>query len=154
MDVTTCVDLAWTHALWQPPWTFRRLHLIWRNIALECRVGKFLYSRITKQIMSGLAPFLLLSICSLNVRNWPSEMETETEMPWVHQIVPPFHLGINLEYIFQCLLQRCCRKKRCPLQRAKSGLLSDTRKSIVQGDTCWQSKRLYWKIAPGWRAAE
>ena len=83
------------------------VYLIWRSTALEWRVGKLPYSRITKQIMSGLALFLLLSICSLNVRIWPSEMEAETAMPRVHQILPPFHLGLKLEYIFQCPLQRC-----------------------------------------------
>ena len=32
------------------------------------------------------------------------------------------------------------------------GLLSNTRKRIVRGDTCWQSKRFYWERAAGWRA--
>ena len=34
----------------------------------------------------------------------------------------------------------------------ETGLLSNTRKWIVRGDTCWQSKRFYWERAPGWRA--
>ena len=34
----------------------------------------------------------------------------------------------------------------------ETGLLSNTRKWIVQGDTCWQSRRFYWERAPGWRA--
>ena len=36
----------------------------------------------------------------------------------------------------------------------ETGLLSKTQKRIVQGDTCWQSKRFYWERAPGWRAVE
>ena len=44
-------------------------------------------------------------------------------------------------------------QERGPLPGPKSELLSDTRKWIVRGDnTSWQSKRLYWKGAPGWRA--
>ena len=39
-----------------------------------------------------------------------------------------------------------------PLPGLETGLLSNTRKWIVQGDTCWQSKRFYWERAPGWRA--
>ena len=39
-----------------------------------------------------------------------------------------------------------------PLPGPKTGFLSNTRKWIVQGDTCWQSKRFYWERAPGWRA--
>ena len=39
-----------------------------------------------------------------------------------------------------------------PLPGPKAGLLSNTRKWIVRGDTCWQSKRFYWERAPGWRA--
>ena len=38
-----------------------------------------------------------------------------------------------------------------PLLRPRTGLLSNTRKWIVQGDSCWQSKRFYWERAPGWR---
>ena len=34
----------------------------------------------------------------------------------------------------------------------ETGLLSNTQKWIVRGDTCWQSKRFYWERAPGWRA--
>ena len=37
----------------------------------------------------------------------------------------------------------------------KTGLLSNTQKWIVLGDTCAkQSKRFYWERAPGWRAEE
>ena len=39
-----------------------------------------------------------------------------------------------------------------PLPGPETGLLSNTRKWIVQGDTYWQSKRFYWERAPGWRA--
>ena len=39
-----------------------------------------------------------------------------------------------------------------PLPGPETGLLSNTRKWIVWGDTCWQSKRFYWERAPGWRA--
>ena len=39
-----------------------------------------------------------------------------------------------------------------PLPGPETGLLSNTRKWIVRGDTCWQSKRFYWERAPGWRA--
>ena len=39
------------------------------------------------------------------------------------------------------------------LHGPKSGLLSNTWKRIMQGDTGWQSKRLWWKRVPGWRAA-
>ena len=39
-----------------------------------------------------------------------------------------------------------------PLPGPEVGLLSNTRKRIVRGDTCWQSKRFYWERAPGWRA--
>ena len=39
-----------------------------------------------------------------------------------------------------------------PLPGPETGLLSSTQKWIVQGDTCWQSKRFYWERAPGWRA--
>ena len=39
-----------------------------------------------------------------------------------------------------------------PLPGPKTGLLSNTRKWIVWGDTCWQSKRLYWERAPRLRA--
>ena len=39
-----------------------------------------------------------------------------------------------------------------PLPGPKTGLLSNTRKWIAWGDTCWQSKRFYWERAPGWRA--
>ena len=39
-----------------------------------------------------------------------------------------------------------------PLPGPKTGLSSNTRKWIVRGDTCWQSKRFYWERAPGWRA--
>ena len=38
-----------------------------------------------------------------------------------------------------------------PLPGPKTGLLSNTWKWIVRGDTCWQSKRFYWERAPGWR---
>ena len=39
-----------------------------------------------------------------------------------------------------------------PLPGPETGLLSNTQKWIVQGDTCWQSKRFYWERAPGCRA--
>ena len=39
-----------------------------------------------------------------------------------------------------------------PLPGPETGLLSNTQKWIVRGDTCWQSKRLYCERAPGWRA--
>ena len=39
-----------------------------------------------------------------------------------------------------------------PLPGPETGLLSNTRKWIVWGDTYWQSKRFYWERAPGWRA--
>ena len=39
-----------------------------------------------------------------------------------------------------------------PLPGPETGLLSNTWKWIVRGDTCWQSKRFYWERAPGWRA--
>ena len=39
-----------------------------------------------------------------------------------------------------------------PLPGPETGLLSNTRKWTVRGDTCWQSKRFYWERAPGWRA--
>ena len=36
-----------------------------------------------------------------------------------------------------------------PLPGPQTRLLSKTRKWIVPGDTCWQSKRFYWKGRPG-----
>ena len=54
--------------------------------------------------------------------------------------------GIN-KWKFILLFQ-----ERGPLPGPKTGLSSNTRKWIVQGDTCWQSKRFYWERAPGWRA--
>ena len=39
-----------------------------------------------------------------------------------------------------------------PLPGPETGLLSNTRKWIVWGDTYRQSKRFYWERAPGWRA--
>ena len=36
-----------------------------------------------------------------------------------------------------------------PLPGPKTGLLSNTRKWIVRGDTCWLSKRFYWEGHPG-----
>ena len=38
-----------------------------------------------------------------------------------------------------------------PLPGPETGLLSNTRKWIVRGDTWWQSERFYWESAPGWR---
>ena len=43
-------------------------------------------------------------------------------------------------------------QERGPLPGPETGLLSNTRKWMVRGDTCWQSKRFYWERAPGWRA--
>ena len=43
-------------------------------------------------------------------------------------------------------------QERGPLPGPETGLFSNTRKWIVWGDTCWQSKRFYWERAPGWRA--
>ena len=40
---------------------------------------------------------------------------------------------------------------RGPLPGPETELLSNTQKWIVQGDTCWQSKKFYWGRAPGWR---
>ena len=40
-----------------------------------------------------------------------------------------------------------------PLPGPDTGLLSNTQKLIVRGDTCWQSKRFYWERAPGWRSS-
>ena len=36
-----------------------------------------------------------------------------------------------------------------PLPGPETGLLSNTRKWIVRGNTCWQSKRFYWEGHPG-----
>ena len=36
-----------------------------------------------------------------------------------------------------------------PLPGPEVGLWSNTRKRIVRGDTCWQSKRFYWEGHPG-----
>ena len=36
-------------------------------------------------------------------------------------------------------------QERGPLSGPEIGLLSDTWKRIVRGDTCWQSKRFYWE---------
>ena len=40
---------------------------------------------------------------------------------------------------------------RGPLPGPETELVSNTQKWIVQGDTCWQSKKFYWGRAPGWR---
>ena len=44
-----------------------------------------------------------------------------------------------------CSKKFCCRKGGAALQGPERGLLSNTQKRIVWGDTCWQSKRLYWE---------
>ena len=49
------------------------------------------------------------------------------------------------------MVSKCCRKGDPP-PGPEVGLLSNIRKRIVRGDTCWQSKRFYWERAPGWRA--
>ena len=41
---------------------------------------------------------------------------------------------------------------RGPLPGPETGLLSNTQKWVVRGDTCWQNKRFYWERAPRWRA--
>ena len=49
--------------------------------------------------------------------------------------------GWNLMSYQKVNTPMCCRKWG-PLQGPKSGLLSNTQKRIVWGDTCWQNKRL------------
>ena len=77
-------------------------------------------------------------------------MSVSDELHWIRLSVPPVStispdtkwgsgsIGKNTTWI--------------PLPGPEVGLLSNTQKRIVRGDTCWQSKRFYWERAPGWRA--
>ena len=44
-----------------------------------------------------------------------------------------------------CVAKSFVVGRGCPLQGPERGLLSNTQKRIVWGDTCWQSKRFYWE---------
>ena len=101
-----------------------------------------------------LARLTLLRVsCNTRLLAWTAGVRV-TASSWARSYQAQSTVIIPLKFhsVFESLGSPICCRKVDTFQGSKLGSCLTLGNWIVQGDTCWQSKRFYWERAPGWRA--